>query len=47
MTAYLRGRKLIDDAVFIDGTKILANANKFSFVWKKNTVCSDGSVAKF
>ena len=29
--------KLIDnDAIFIDGTKIEANANKFSFVWKKS-----------
>lgn len=28
--------KLIDqDAIFIDGTKIEANANKFTFVWKK------------
>ncbi len=26
---------LIDEAVFIDGTKILANANKYSFVWNK------------
>lgn len=24
---------VIDDVVFIDGTKILANANKYSFVW--------------
>lgn len=29
--------KLIDDAaIFIDGTKIEANANKFSFVWRKS-----------
>jgi len=29
--------KVIDDeAIFIDGTKIEANANKFSFVWKKS-----------
>ncbi|MFP3802130.1 transposase, partial [Paraburkholderia sp. SIMBA_027] len=28
---------LIDDeAIFIDGTKIEANANKFTFVWKKS-----------
>lgn len=28
--------KLIDqDAIFIDGTKIEANANRFTFVWKK------------
>ena len=28
--------KLIDqEAIFIDGTKIEANANKFTFVWKK------------
>ena len=24
--------------IFIDGTKILADANKYSFVWKKNTI---------
>ncbi|WP_230203630.1 IS1182 family transposase [Bacillus massiliigorillae] len=30
--------KLIDqEAIFIDGTKIEANANKFTFVWKKST----------
>ena len=29
--------KIIDeDAIFIDGTKIEANANKFTFVWKKS-----------
>ena len=28
---------VIDD-VFIDGTKILAKANKYSFVWRKNIV---------
>ena len=27
--------------MFIDGTKILANANKYSFVWKKNTIRYD------
>ena len=30
--------QLIDqEAIFIDGTKIEANANKFTFVWKKST----------
>ena len=30
--------KLIDEeAIFIDGTKIEANANKFTFVWRKST----------
>ena len=29
---------MIDEASFIDGTKILANANKYSFVWKKRTI---------
>jgi len=38
---YLRKNGLIDEAVFIDGTKILANANKYSFIWKKNTIRSD------
>lgn len=29
-------QKLIDEeAIFIDGTKIEANANKYTFVWKK------------
>jgi transposase len=35
---YLREQRLIDDHLFIDGTKILADANKYSFVWKKNTL---------
>lgn len=26
---------LVDDIIFVDGTKILADANKYSFVWKK------------
>jgi transposase len=26
-----------DEAIFIDGTKIEANANKFTFVWRKST----------
>ncbi|WP_143464222.1 transposase, partial [Secundilactobacillus pentosiphilus] len=38
---YLRRQNLIDDVTFIDGTKILANANKYSFVWRKNTVRFD------
>ena len=30
--------KLIDnESIFIDGTKIEANANKYTFVWRKNT----------
>jgi hypothetical protein len=29
---------VIDDVVFIDGTKVLANTNKYSFVWCKNTI---------
>lgn len=41
LTEYLRERNLIDDALFIDGTKILADANKFSFVWKKSTIRYD------
>ncbi len=28
---------LSDEAIFIDGTKILADANKYSFVWRKST----------
>lgn len=38
---------MIDEASFIDGTKILANANKYSFVWKKRTIkYSDLNVTK-
>lgn len=34
----LVSQKLIEeDSIFIDGTKLEANANKYSFVWKKNT----------
>ena len=33
----LKDHNLInDDAVFIDGTKIEADANKYSFTWKKS-----------
>ncbi|MCX2456568.1 IS1182 family transposase, partial [Lacticaseibacillus nasuensis] len=41
MRRFLVSHGLIDDAVFIDGTKILANANKYSFVWKKNVIRFD------
>lgn len=41
MTQYLCQTGMIDDVSFIDGTKILANANKYSFVWKKNMVRVD------
>lgn len=41
LTNYLRERQLIDEALFIDGTKILADANKYSFVWKKSTIRYD------
>lgn len=37
----LRQKRLLGNHVFIDGTKILADANKYSFVWKKNTVRFD------
>ncbi len=32
---YLRKNGLIDKTVFIDSTKILANTNRYLFVWKK------------
>ncbi|MGO4939573.1 transposase [Fundicoccus sp. Sow4_D5] len=38
---YLREHRLIDDQVSVDGTKLLADANKYSFVWKKNTIRFD------
>ena len=34
------------EAAFIDGTKIEANANKYSFVWKKATAKKDGQAAE-
>ena len=44
---YLQKSGMIDEASFIDGTKILANANKYSFVWKKRTIkYSELNVAK-
>jgi transposase len=41
MHSFLVEHGLIDDCTFIDGTKILANANKYSFVWKKNIIRFD------
>lgn len=41
LIVFLRERKLIDGSLFIDGTKLLADANKYSFVWKKNTLRYD------
>ena len=39
LTEMLAEAGLIDlKAVFIDGTKIEANANKYSFVWRKGQV---------
>ncbi|MBV7392371.1 hypothetical protein KUA55_17040 [Enterococcus sp. ALS3] len=38
---YLRERQLINDSIFIDGTKLLADANKYNFVWKKSTIKYD------
>lgn len=44
---YLQNAGLIDEASFIDGTKLIANANKYSFVWKKRSIkYSDLNVAK-
>lgn len=40
-TKLLHERGYIDDVTYIDGTKILADANKFSFIWKKNTIRFD------
>ncbi len=36
--SFLKEQGFIDDKVFIDGTKLLADANKYTFVWKKNTI---------
>lgn len=41
LTSFLKDTGVIDDVTFIDGTKILADANKYSFVWRKNTLRFD------
>ncbi|MBW1606399.1 IS1182 family transposase [Lactobacillus sp. Sy-1] len=41
LNQYLRTNNYIDEITFIDGTKILADANKYSFVWLKNTIRFD------
>ncbi|MFD1607518.1 IS1182 family transposase [Oceanobacillus luteolus] len=33
----VREKEIEEEAIFIDGTKIEANANKFTFVWRKST----------
>lgn len=33
----IRNKIIRNEAIFIDGTKIEANANKFTFVWRKST----------
>ncbi len=34
-------QNLIDDnSIFIDGTKVKANANRYTFVWKKSIRCT-------
>ncbi|MFC6346870.1 IS5/IS1182 family transposase, partial [Vagococcus carniphilus] len=43
----LVSQKLIEkDAIFIDGTKLEANANKYSFVWRKSTTRYDESLTE-
>ena len=38
---YIFDREHVDiDHVYIDGTKIEANANKYSWVWKKSCITS-------
>ncbi|WP_125760523.1 IS1182 family transposase [Companilactobacillus hulinensis] len=41
LTVFLKKQGLIDEVSFIDGTKIVADANKYSFVWKKKTIQYD------
>lgn len=38
---YLRERQLINDSIFIDGTKLLTDTNNYSFVCKKSTIKYD------
>ncbi len=35
-TKLVQEKQIEEEAIFIDGTKLEANANKFSFVWKKS-----------
>ncbi len=37
-------QKLIEENYFLDGTKIEADANKYSFVWKKSTTKFEGKL---
>ncbi|MBL3530451.1 transposase [Companilactobacillus zhachilii] len=42
---YLRMIGLFDDSqMFVDGTKLLANANKYTFVWKKSVEKAEKSL---
>ncbi len=41
LTSFLKDTGVIDDGTFTDGTKILADANKYSFMWRKNTIRFD------
>lgn len=34
----VEAKQIDNEAIFIDGTKIEANANKFTFVWKKSII---------
>ncbi|WP_416353504.1 hypothetical protein ACNAN0_00010 [Agrilactobacillus fermenti] len=43
----LKAQGLIDDsALFIDGTKLLADANKYTFVWRKASERFEGQLDK-
>ncbi len=43
LVGYLRDHRFIDNQLSIDGTKLLADANKYTFVWRKNTIRFDES----
>jgi len=38
LRSQLAANGLIDEVIFIDGTKVSANANKYSFAWRKNII---------
>jgi len=44
--ALIEANEIDAEAIFIDGTKIEANANKFTFVWRKSTERHSGNLVE-
>lgn len=46
INGYIFAEENVDlDHVYIDGTKLAANANKYSWVWKKSSVKADKNIS--